>query len=166
MAMKKNIKKTNAARILDRLNIPYEILTYEVDENDLSAEHVASVTGQPLEQTFKTLVAKGDKTGVLVACIPGGASLDLKKLAAVSENKKVDLVPLKDVLGLTGYLRGGCSPLGMKKLYPTFLDDSALQYSSIMVSAGLRGCQLVLSPQDLIKAFESTGGSMTVASLI
>jgi Cys-tRNA(Pro)/Cys-tRNA(Cys) deacylase len=148
-------KKTNAARILDNLKIPYEIKTYPVDENDLSAQHVAQSTGQPLEQTFKTLVAKGDKTGVLVACIPGGRELDLKAIANFSGNKKVDLVPMKDVLGLTGYIRGGCSPLGMKKTYPTYLDESALQYTTIMVSAGQRGCQLVLDPKDLVKAVQA-----------
>jgi len=148
----KPVKKTNAARILDSLQIPYTVQTYAVDENDLSAEHVAAATGVPLAQTFKTLVAKGDKSGVLVACIPGGNELDLKAIAQISGNKKVDLVPLKDVLGLTGYIRGGCSPLGMKKVYPTYLDISALNFSEIMVSAGQRGIQLRLAPQDLVKA--------------
>lgn len=149
-------KKTNAARILDGLHIPYEILTYEVDENDLSAEHVAASTGQSLEQTFKTLVARGDKTGILVTCIPGGKELNLKAIAQYSGNKKVDLVPLKEVLGLTGYIRGGCSPLGMKKTYPTFLDVAAMEYTSIMVSAGQRGYQLVLTPENLVAATKAT----------
>jgi len=152
----KPAKKTNAARLLDSLHIAYEVMTYEVDENDLSAEHVAETTGVPLEQTFKTLVVRGDKTGVLVACIPGGDALDLKTVAQISGNKKVDLVPLKEVLGLTGYIRGGCSPLAMKKAYPTYIDDSALNFPVIMVSAGQRGIQLLLAPKDLAKAASAT----------
>ena len=145
-------KKTNAARLLDSLGVSYELIEYPVDERDLSARHVAEVTGRPIEQIFKTLVARGDRQGVLVACIPGGAELNLKALAQESGTKKVELVPLKDVLGLTGYIRGGCSPLGMKKHYPTFIDASALQFDKIIVSAGQRGLQLVLSPQALAEA--------------
>lgn len=148
-------KKTNAARLLDSLGIPYELLEYEVDENDLSARHVAESTGQPIERIYKTLVAKGDKHGVLVACVPGARELDLKALAQASGNKKVEMVPMKDVLGLTGYIRGGCSPLGMKKAYPTYIDDSAEAFDYIIVSAGQRGLQLKLEPQALARAAEA-----------
>lgn len=152
----KPAKKTNAARLLDSLHISYEVITYEVDEDDLSAEHVAETCGMPLEQTFKTLVVRGDKSGVFVACIPGGKELDLKAIAQISGNKKVDLVPLKEILGLTGYIRGGCSPLAMKKSYTTLIDDSALNFPVIMVSAGQRGIQLVIAPGDLAKAAAAT----------
>lgn len=132
----KGTKKTNAARILDGLGIAYELKEYPVDLNDLSAVHVAASVGMPVEMVFKTLVARGDKNGVLMACIPGDAELDLKALAAVSGNKKVEMVHLKEVQGLTGYIRGGCSPLGAKKEYPVYLDESARQWETIAVSAG------------------------------
>ena len=144
------MQKTNAARILDKQSISYQIKEYTVDENDLSAENVAKKLGIPLPQVFKTLVARGDKTGVLVACIPGDGEVDLKLLAAISGNKKVEMVAMKEIQGLTGYIRGGVSPIGMKKLYPTFLDESALQFEFIMISAGQRGLQLMLSPSDLV----------------
>lgn len=150
------MKKTNAARLLDGLNIPYEWKEYEVDENDLSAEAVARKVELPLEQVFKTLVARGDKTGVLMACIPGSTELDLKALASVSGNKKVELVPLKDVQPLTGYLRGGVSPLAAKKPYPVFLDESARCFPFISVSAGVRGAQLLISPDHLLQAAPAT----------
>ncbi|HEX3030705.1 MAG TPA: Cys-tRNA(Pro) deacylase [Bacillota bacterium] len=148
------MKKTNAARILDGLRISYQLREYEVDEGDLSAANVAHKVDLPLAQVFKTLVAKGDKTGVVIACIPGGGELDLKALAAISGNKKVDLVPLKEVQGLTGYIRGGVSPIGLKKKYPVFLDISALEYSFISISAGIRGCQLLLDPAKLLEAVQ------------
>ncbi len=146
------MKKTNAARILDGLKIKYELLYYAVDESDLSAHHVADQVGKPAEQIFKTLVAQGDKQGILMAVVPGSAEIDLKALAAVSGNKKVELVPLKEVLPLTGYIRGGVSPLGAKKHYPVYIDESCKKWSTISVSAGIRGCQIVLSPTDLIRA--------------
>ena len=152
MAKKKSGAKTNAARILDGLGVPYELKEYPVDPDDLSAAHVAEMVGMPVEQVFKTLVARGDKTGVLMACIPGDGELDLKELAAVSGNKRVEMVHLNEVLGLTGYVRGGCSPLGAKKAYPVFLDVSAEKQSTISISAGKRGEQIVLSPADLIRA--------------
>ncbi|MEA4891419.1 MAG: Cys-tRNA(Pro) deacylase [Peptococcaceae bacterium] len=155
-------KKTNAARLLDSPSVPYELIEYQADENDLSARHVAEATGQPLERIFKTLVAKGDKHGILVACIPGGRELDLKALAQESGNKKVELVPMKDILGLTGYIRGGCSPLAMKKSYPTYIDASAQSFDRIIVSAGQRGLQLVLSPQALASA---AGGRFCAVSI-
>lgn len=147
-----NMKKTNAARHLDSLKIKYELLEYEVDENDLSAKNIASKIDTPLEQVFKTLVARGDKTGVIMACIPGTGEINLKVLAAGSNNKKVELVPLKEVLPLTGYIRGGVSPIGAKKAYPVYIDESALNYSQITISAGMRGCQIKLDPKDLVKA--------------
>lgn len=144
--------KTNAARILDRLGIHYRLSEYEVDENDLSAENVAAKIGMPPEQVFKTLVARGDKTGILLACLPGSAELDLKALAAASGNKKVEMVPLKEVQPLTGYIRGGVSPVGTKKNYPVFFDVSLTSWEAVAVSAGIRGCQIVLEPSDLVKA--------------
>ena len=150
------MKKTNAARLLDGLGIEYEFLEYEVDEEDLSAEHVAQELELPVEQVFKTLVVRGDRQGIVICCIPGNGELNLKKVAMVTGNKRVELVPSKEILGLTGYLRGGCSPVGMKKRYPTLLDRSALEYDSIVVSAGVRGAQLKLAPSDLGKATTAT----------
>ena len=147
--------KTNAARILDRDGIRYELREYEVDESDLSAPHVAEKIGMPPEQVFKTLVARGDRTGVLMACIPANSELDLKLLANVSGNRKVELVAVKEVLGLTGYIRGGVSPVGTKKPYPFFLDETAQLWDVISVSAGVRGCQMLLPPGDLVRV---TGG--------
>ncbi|MFA6472577.1 MAG: Cys-tRNA(Pro) deacylase [Candidatus Latescibacterota bacterium] len=146
--------KTNALRIIEKLGIPYEIREYQVDENDLSATHVAGDIGLPSEQVFKTLVVRGDKTGVLLACIPSDRELDLKELARASGNKKADLVPLKEVLVLTGYVRGGVSPVGTKKRFPVFLDKSALNWPFISMSAGARGCQMLLNPADLGKVVD------------
>lgn len=146
------MKKTNAARILDRLKIKYDLVTYEVDENDLSAEHLAETAGLPLEKVYKTLVARGDRNGIFVCVIPGVASLDLKKAANASENKKVAMVLMKELEPLTGYIRGGCSPLGMKRNYPVFIDESAFEQKDIFISAGQRGLQLHLAPDDLLKA--------------
>ncbi len=146
------MKKTNAVRHLDTLKIRYELLEYEVDEDDLSAETVAGKIGLQLEKVFKTLVVRGDKTGVLMACVPSVGELDLKALAAASGNKKVEMVPLKEVLPLTGYIRGGVSPIGAKKAYPVYLDRGALDHDSISISAGVRGCQIFINPKDLMKA--------------
>ena len=146
--------KTNALRIIEKLGISYETREYPVDENDLSATHVADDIGLPWGQVFKTLVVRGDKTGVLLACIPSDRELDLKELARVSGNKKTDLVPLKEVQTLTGYIRGGVSPVGTKKRYPVFLDESALDWPIISVSAGARGCQMLLDPADLGKVVD------------
>lgn len=148
--------KTNAARILDRHKIAYKIKTYTVDESDLSAEHVAALIDMPLEQVFKTLVARTDKREVILACIPGQAELSPKALGAVAQTKKADLVPLKEVLNLTGYIRGGVSPLGTKKPLPVYLDHSATQWPTISISAGQRGIQILLSPHDLVKATNAT----------
>ncbi|MBP3722088.1 MAG: Cys-tRNA(Pro) deacylase [Selenomonadaceae bacterium] len=149
--MKKQ-KKTNAARILDNLGISYEIKEYKVDLEDLSATHVAKESGMPIDMVFKTLVARGDKSGVIMAVIPGAMELDLKSLAAVSGNKRVEMVHLKEVQTLTGYIRGGCSPLGAKKEYPVYLDSHAEKQDIIAISAGIRGEQLLLSPFDLARA--------------
>src|SRR5215467_2224444 len=143
------MSKTNAARLLDQVGVPYELRHYPVNEEDLSAPHVAQAIGMPPEQVFKTLVVRGDRTGVLLACIPANTELDLKALAAGSGNKKVDLVLVKEVLALTGYIRGGVSPVGTRKPYPLFLDETADLWDVISVSAGVRGCQVLLSPSDL-----------------
>ena len=148
------MKKTNAARYLDRLNIDYRIVEYEVDESDLSAESVAKKVDLPPEQVFKTLVARGDKTGVFMACIPGNMELDLKAMAAVSGNKNAEMVHVGEIQQLTGYIRGGVSPIGTKKYYPIFLDESAIGFPLISVSAGLRGSQIFISPGDLMKALD------------
>lgn len=152
MGKKSHSAKTNAARLLDRARLAYELRGYQVDEDDLSAPRVAAAIGLPPAQVFKTLVARGDQTGVLLAAIPGDAELDLKALAAASGNKKVELVPLKDVLPLTGYVRGGVSPLGTRKPYPVFLDASASAWPVISVSAGVRGLQMLLAPASLAQA--------------
>ena len=156
MAKKKKEAKTNAAKILDTLGISYELKTYEVDENDLSAVHVAESVGMPIEMVYKTLVCRGDKNGVLMAVIPGGGELDLKALAAASGNKRVEMVHLKEVFGLTGYIRGGCSPLGAKKDYPVYLDASAEAQEVIAISAGKCGEQIILKPADLVQAAKAT----------
>lgn len=150
------LKKTNAARILDKLKIPYEIKTYEVDENDLSAVHVAETAGLDIETVFKTLVTRGDKSGVIMAIINGNDEINLKNLAKASGNKSVEMIALKELLPLTGYVRGGCSPLGAKKDYPVYLDSKALTHEKISISAGQRGMQIILSPQDLVKATNAT----------
>ncbi len=148
------MKKTNAARYLDRLKIDYRLVEYEVDESDLSAESVAKKVGLPSERVFKTLVARGDKTGVLMACVPGNTDLDLRAMATVSGNKNVEMVHVGEIQPLTGYIRGGVSPIWTKKQYPIFLDESALRFPLISISAGLRGAQIFISPGDLVKALD------------
>ena len=148
----KHNKKTNAARILDEMKINYQLIEYAVDEEHLDAVHVAASVGMPANQVFKTLVVRGDKNGVIFAVIPGNGELDLKALARVSGNKRAELVPLKEVLPLTGYIRGGCSPLGAKKAYPVFMDSSSNQWEQIAISAGQRGMQILAAPGDLQKA--------------
>lgn len=156
------MKKTNAARMLDKAKIPHKIHEYQVDENNLSAENVAVKAGWPLEKVFKTLIARGDKTGVIVACLPGDAELNLKALAALSGNKKVELVALKEVLPLTGYIRGGVSPIGLKKNYPVYIHASAFNFAAILISAGARGYQIEINPQDLQKVAGATTGQLTI----
>ena len=145
------INKTNAARLLDKAKIAYELIPYEVDENDLSAIHVADSLGENIEQVFKTLVLHGDKNGHFVCVIPGEHEVDLMLAAKASSNKKCDLIPMKELLPLTGYIRGGCTPIGMKKPFPTYIHESCLNYPYIYISAGQRGLQLKLDPNDLIK---------------
>ena len=150
--------KTNAARILDRLNIDYRLLEYTADESDLSAAGAAKQLELPVEQIFKTLAVRGDKTGIIVASVPGDHELDLKALAKQSGNKKTEPLPLKELQHLTGYIRGAVSPLGMKKDYPYYLDQHALNYPFIVISAGVRGLQISLAPEDLIKATKAVTG--------
>ena len=156
--------KTNAMRMLDSAKIPYEALEYEVDESDLSGMHIAKELQFPPEQMFKTLVARGDKNGVCVFCIPVGEELNLKVAAVVSGNKKVELVPVKELLGLTGYIRGGCSPIGMKKKYPTWVDESANNFERITVSSGTRGAQLLLERAALLQFIQAKTAALTVKS--
>ena len=145
----KRLEKTNAARLLDAAGIAYELVPYEVDENDLAAAHIAEQLGEPLEQVFKTLVLKGDRSSYFVCVLPGGEELDLKKAAKVSGNKSCDLIPMKELLPVTGYIRGGCSPVGMKKAFPTYIEESAQLYDYIYVSAGVRGLQFKIAPDAL-----------------
>lgn len=159
--MAEKIQKTNAARLLDSKKIKYELIPYVVDESDLSAIHVAAQLDEPIELVFKTLVLRGDKTGVFVCVIPGAEEVDLKKAAKVSGNKSCAMIAMKELLGLTGYIRGGCSPLGMKKNFPTYIHTTAPDYDYIYVSAGMRGLQIKMTPQELISCC-----SMTVADLI
>jgi len=156
----KSVKKTNAVRIAEGAKIPFELLEYEIDEQALSAEDAAAKTGIAEERTFKTLCARGDKTGVMLVCVPAGRELDFKALASASGNKSAELVPLKEVQPLTGYVRGGCSPLGAKKKYPVFIDETALLFDFITVNAGQRGLLFKLSPGDLIKLTEASVANM------
>ena len=153
--------KTNAARILEQQHVPYQLLTYDVDPQDLAAERAADKLGLPYEQVFKTLVVRGDRTGVCFAVIPANARLDLKALAKMSDNKKVDTVPLKEVQNLTGYIRGGVTALGSKKPYPVFIDISATQFNNIAVSAGKRGHMLLVSPTTYQITVQGTIGALT-----
>ncbi len=148
--------KTNAARILDRLKIKYELVEYSVDPDNLAADHVADELGEPIEQVFKTLVLRGDKNGLFVCVVAGNREVDLKKAAKASANKKAEMIPMKDLLPLTGYIRGGCTSIGMKKHYPTFISEEARDFPFIYVSAGKRGLQLKLQPEDLAKAADAS----------
>ena len=150
MAKAAKINKTNVARLLDNAGVQYDLIPYDVDESDLSAPHVAEQLGEDVKSVFKTIILSGDKSGYFVCVVPGDAEIDLKKAAKVSGNKKCDLLPMKDLLPVTGYIRGGCSPIGMKKHFPTFIHASAQQYQRIFVSAGVRGLQIALSPADLM----------------
>ena len=150
------MRKTNAARLLDQLGISYRTVEYEVDPDDLSAETVAAKIGLPPEQTFKTLVARGDRNGVCFAVIPGNAELDLKALAAAAGDRKIDLVPLKEVQALTGYVRGGVTVMGARKSYPVFADETLEMWDEVSVSAGQRGLQILIAPADYIRATGAT----------
>ncbi len=156
------MNKTNAMRKLDKAGIKYEPIEYVPDDSDLSGVHIAKQTGLPPEIMFKTLVARGEKRGLLVFCIPVNAELDLKKCAAVAGDKRVELVAVKELLGLTGYIRGGCSPIGMKKDFPTYFDETVILYDKITISAGIKGCQLMLSQSELIDFIGATVADLTV----
>lgn len=156
------MNKTNAMRQLDKAGIDYEPIEYEVDENDLSGMHIAEQTGLDPNLMFKTLVARGEKIGPLVFCIPVNAELDLKKCAKAAGDKRVELIAVKELLGLTGYIRGGCSPIGMKKKFPTYIDETAILFDKITVSAGVRGCQLMLDREQLVGFIDATLCELTV----
>lgn len=149
--MAKKIEKTNAARLLDRAGIAYELIPYEVDENDLAATHVAESLGEPIERVYKTLVLRGDRNGHFVCVVQGDKEVDLKAAAKASGNKSADLIPMKELLPTTGYIRGGCSPIGMKRRFPTFIDSSCEAFDYIYISAGVRGLQLRIAPNDLLR---------------
>ena len=148
--MAKKIEKTNAARLLDRAKIAYELVPYEVDESNLAATHVAQSLGEPIERVYKTLVLRGDRTGHFVCVVQGDREVDLKAAAKASGNKYAEMIPMKDLLSTTGYIRGGCSPIGMKKRFPTFIDTTASAFDYIYISAGVRGLQLKINPAELI----------------
>jgi len=149
------MKKTNAVRILESGNFKFETREYEVNEDEIDAVSVANKIGAPPETVFKTLVAKGDKSGYAVFVIPGNAELNLKKAAAASGNKSVEMIKAKDLLAVTGYIRGGCSPIGMTKKYPTYLEETSQLFDKIFFSAGIRGMQIVLPPSDLAEAADA-----------
>lgn len=155
--------KTNAARILDSLGIAYELREYDVDPNDLSAETVAAKIGMPLEQVWKTLVARGDRNGVCLAVVPADAQLDLKALARLSGDRKIDTVPLKEVQPLTGYVRGGVTALACKKEYPVYVDETIELHERVAVSAGARGTQILIAPADYLRATRATVGAIATA---
>lgn len=150
--------KTNAVRLLETAHIPFATREYEYDENDLAAQHVAEALGQDINRVFKTLVLRGERTGLFVCVVPGNCEVNLKKAAAAAGDKKAEMIAMKELLPLTGYIRGGCSPVGMKKPYPTFFHSTALDFDKIYVSAGMRGLQLEIAPRDLI---DFTGATVT-----
>jgi Cys-tRNA(Pro)/Cys-tRNA(Cys) deacylase len=161
MAKNSEFPKTNAMRRLDSAKIKYEIKTYIVDENDLSGIHIADQIGIPYDQCFKTLVANGDKTGPVVFCIPCHKEIDLKRAASVTGNKKIEMIHVKDLLQLTGYIRGGVSPIGMKKKFPTYIDETCLSFERITVSSGTKGAQLLLSVAELLPFVDAKTASLT-----
>lgn len=153
--MTTKINKTNAARLLDKARISYELVPYEVDENDLAATHVAEQLGEDIAQVFKTLVLRGDKKGIFVCVIPGDAEVNLKLAAKVSGNKSAEMIHMKELLSTTGYIRGGCSPIGMKKPFPTFIHTSCMDFDYVYISAGMRGLQIKVAPGDLVRYVEA-----------
>lgn len=158
---KEKINKTNVARLLDKAKVSYELIPYEVDELDLSAVHVAASLGENVEQVFKTIVLHGEKSGYFVCVLPGDHEIDLKRAAKVSGNKKCELLPMKELLPVTGYIRGGCSPIGMKKHFPTYIHHTAEQYPYIYISAGQRGLQIKLNPADLLREARAEYAELT-----
>lgn len=155
------INKTNVARLLDKAKVNYRLVPYQVDEQDLSATHVAGQLGEDVNSVFKTLILHGDKTGYFVCIIPGADEVNLKKAAKVSGNKSCEMIPMKELLPLTGYIRGGCSPIGMKKHFPTYIHHTATDWDQIYVSAGQRGLQIELAPQDLIREARAETADLT-----
>ena len=153
--------KTNAIRLIEQAKIPYRTAEYDYDEKDLSGLHAAKAVGLPPEQVFKTLVARGAKQGILVFCIPVACTLDLKKAASAANEKSIEMVHMKELLMLTGYIRGGCSPVGMKKSYPTYIDETAELFDEIAVSAGARGQQIIVPPERLIEYVRMTVCDLT-----
>lgn len=158
---KEKINKTNVARLLDKAKVKYELIPYQVDESDLSATHVAADLGEDVEQVFKTIVLHGDKSGYFVCVVPGDREIDLKRAAKVSGNKKCELLPMKELLPVTGYIRGGCSPIGMKKHFPTYIHQTAAQYPYIYVSAGQRGLQIKIAPEDILREARAEYAELT-----
>jgi len=156
------MKKTNAMRFLDKNKIDYKINEYQYDENDLSAVAMAEKTHIDILKIFKTLVLSDGKSSYIVACIPGEKKLDLKKLAKISGNKKVEMIPMKDLLKITGYIRGGCSPIGMKKQFPTYIEESCLDFDTIFISGGKRGEQIEINPKSLIKILDIKVGNIVI----
>ena len=156
------MKKTNAVRELDQHKIKYSLREYKVDENDLSAIHVALETGLELERVFKTLTLLNEKKEFLVVCIPGGDNIDLKKLAKLAGTKRVEMLPLKELTKYTGYVRGGCSPVGIRKKHESFIHESALKFDSILISGGMRGLQIEINPKDLIDYLKMKTGDIIV----
>lgn len=156
------MQKTNVMRMLDKAKIAYKTVTYEVDESDLSGTHIAECTGMNPDTVFKTLVAKGDRNGFCVFCIPCALEVDLKKAARVTGDKKVEFLHLKDLLPTTGYIRGGCSPIGMKKKFPTFIHESAKAFDAISISGGMRGIQVILSPLALAEFIDAKFANLTI----
>lgn len=157
---KDKINKTNVARLLDKAGIAYELISYTVDPDNLAADHVADELGEDINCVFKTLVLHGDKVGYFVCVIPGNMEVDLKKGAKISGNKKAEMIPMKDLLGVTGYIRGGCSPIGMKKPYPTYFHTTALDFADIYVSAGMRGLQIKINPELLVNFCHAAVGDI------
>ena len=157
-----NISKTNVARLLDKAKIEYSLIPYEVDESDLGAQHIADQLGENIRQVFKTLVLHGDRNGYFVCVVPGDDEVDLKKAAKVSGNKKAEMIPMKELLPVTGYIRGGCCPIGMKKMFPTFCDSSCNLHDYIYVSAGVRGLQLRINPQALVGYVRASLADLTI----
>lgn len=155
------INKTNAARLLDKAGIEYELIPYTVDENNLAVEHVASELGEDIKQVFKTLVLRGDRNGILVCVVPGDSEVNLKAAAKLSGNKSVEMIAMKELLSTTGYIRGGCSPIGMKKNFPTYIHESCAAFDYIYVSAGVRGLQIKIAPKDLVEFVGATVGCIT-----
>ena len=155
------ISKTNAARILDRMKIHYELIPYEVDEEHLDACHVADQIGEDIRQVFKTLVLRGDRNGIFICVIPGHREVNLKSAARISGNKSAEMIHVRELLATTGYIRGGCSPIGMKRQFPTFIDSSCMDFDTIYVSAGVRGLQIQIAPNDLISVANARTAELT-----